>query len=388
VNIHEYQAKQLLSRYGVRVPRGGVAYTAREAEQVAAEIDGRGWAVKAQILAGERGPAGGVRIVQSIPDVRETAAAMLGGTLVTPQTPGGGETVSRVYVEEACEVARELYLGMVVDRSRGRVSLITHPEGGSAIEDLAVRAPSRIRRVDVDPLEGLTSTLVRPIAEALGLAGEQAEAAEAIMLGMYAAFVDLDASLVELNPLVVTRGGRVLALDAKMSIDDNALFRHKEIEDLRDAEDPGRLERARHGFNYIKLDGDLGCMVNGAALAMVTMDLVKHHGGSPANFLDLPPAANRDQVAAAFRTVLGDPDVKAILVNVIGGGITRCELVAEGMGAAYQALSRRVPLVVRFEGTNRDLGRKTLRDMGVHFSSADTLEDAARQAVRAVAEAR
>ena len=383
MNIHEYQAKQLLARYDVPLPRGGVAFTPEEAEKVAGEIGGNGWAVKAQILAGDRGRAGGVKLVRSIPDVRESAAGMLGVTLTTPQTGSDGERVNRVYVEEACENRWELYLGMAVDRVTSRVTLMSSTEGGTDIEEVAAARPETIRRLTVDPDEGLLSAQARAEAEALGLEGGQLDAAERIILGMYAAFIDYDASLVEVNPMVVTRSGDVLALDAKMSIDDNALFRHKEIEDLRDAEEEGKLERARHGFNYLKLPGNIGCMVNGAGLAMATMDIVKLCGGEPANFLDVPPVATREEVAAAFRLVLSDPDVQVVLVNIIGGGITRCDAVAEGMGAAYQALGRKVPLVVRFEGTNRDLGKKTLRDMSVDFVPADSLQDAAEKAVAA-----
>ncbi len=383
MNIHEYQAKQLLARYGVPLARGGVAFTSEEAEKVARDMGGTGWAVKAQILAGDRGRAGGVKLVGSISDVRETAAGMLGVTLTTPQTGAGGERVTRVYVEEACDIARELYLGMVVDRVTSRVTLMSSAEGGTDIEEVAAGRPQSIRKLAIDPDEGLLSAQARAEAEAMGLEGAQVDTAERIMIGMYAAFIDNDASLVEVNPMVVTRAGDVLALDAKMSIDDNALFRHKEIEDLRDAEKPGKLERARHGFNYLKLPGNIGCLVNGAALAMATMDIIKQCGGEPANFLDVPPVASREEVAAAFRLVLSDTDVHVVLVNVIGGGITRCDAVAEGMGAAYQALGRKVPLVVRFEGTNRDLGKKTLRDMGVQFTPADSLREAAEKAVAA-----
>jgi len=383
MNIHEYQAKQLLAKYGVPLARGGVAFTPEEAEKVAGDIGGSGWAVKAQILAGDRGRAGGVKLVASIPDVRETAAGMLGVSLTTPQTGAGGERVTRVYVEEACDIDRELYLGMAVDRVTSRVTLMSSAQGGTDIEAVAAGRPQSIRKLAIDPDEGLLSAQARAEVEALGLDGAQADAAERIMIGMYAAFIDTDASLVEVNPLVVTRAGDVLALDAKMSIDDNALFRHKEIEDLRDAEKPGKLERARHGFNYLKLSGNIGCLVNGAALAMATMDIIKQCGGEPANFLDVPPVASREEVAAAFRLVLSDTDVDVVLVNVIGGGITRCDAVAEGLGAAYQALGRNVPLVVRFEGTNRDLGKKTLRDMGVQFTPADNLREAAEKAVAA-----
>lgn len=385
MNIHEYQAKQLLSRYGVSVPRGGVAYTPEEAWKVAVDLAAEGFAVKAQILAGDRGPAGGVKIVSSAPDVRETAAQMLGTTLATAQTAGEGDSVRRVYVEEACSVSRELYLGMVVDRSTARVTLIASSDGGTDIEGELAKRPEAMQRIAIDPSEGLTLTDARAVAVKLGLEGASADAAERIMLGIYEAFVDLDASLIELNPVGVTRDGALLALDAKMSFDDNALFRHKQIADLRDEEDPGRLERARHGFNYIKLEGNIGCMVNGAGLAMATMDAVKACGGRPANFLDVPPVASREQIAEAFKLILSDADVATVLVNVIGGGITRCDAVAEGVAAAYRAISRRVPLVVRFEGTNRDLGKKTLRDTGVEFISADTLVDAATKAVRAAA---
>ena len=383
MNIHEYQAKQLLAKYGVPLARGGVAFTPEEAEKVAADIAGTGWAVKAQILAGDRGRAGGVKLVRSVADVRETAAAMLGTTLTTPQTGAGGERVTRVYVEEACDIARELYLGMAVDRISSRVTLMSSAQGGTDIEEVAGARPESIRRLAIDPEEGLLSAEARAEAEALGLHGAQADAAQRIMIGMYAVFTDNDASLVEINPMVVTRSGDVLALDAKISIDDNALFRHKEFEDLRDAEEQGKLERARHGFNYLKLPGNIGCMVNGAGLAMATMDIIKLCGGEPANFLDVPPVASREEISAAFRLVLSDSDVSVVLVNVIGGGITRCDAVAEGMGAAYQALGRKVPLVVRFEGTNRDLGKKTLRDMGVLFTPADSLQEAAEKAVAA-----
>ena len=385
MNIHEYQAKQILSRYGISVPRGGVAYTHEEAWKVAADLAAEGFAVKAQILAGDRGPAGGVKIVSSAPDVRETAAQMLGTTLATAQTAGEGDSVRRVYVEEACSVSRELYLGMVVDRSTARVTLIASSDGGTDVEGELAKRPEAMQRIAVDPTEGLTLTDARAVAAKLGLEGASADAAERIMLGIYEAFVDLDASLIELNPVGVTRDGALLALDAKMSFDDNALFRHKQIADLRDEEDPGRLERARHGFNYIKLEGNIGCMVNGAGLAMATMDAVKACGGRPANFLDVPPVASREQISEAFKLILSDADVVTVLVNVIGGGITRCDAVAEGVAAAYRAISRRVPLVVRFEGTNRDLGKKTLRDTGVEFISADTLVDAATKAVRAAA---
>ena len=383
MNIHEYQAKRILSRYGVGAPRGAVAYTPEEAEKVARDLAASGYVVKAQILAGDRGPAGGVRMVSSPADVREAAAKMLGTELATAQTGVRGDKVTRVYVEEACDVARELYVGMIVDRASARVALIFSGEGGTDIEVQVAKRPDTVDRLAIDPEEGLSSAAARQVAEKLGLEGAAAEAGEHLLLGVYEAFTNLDASLVELNPLGLTRDGKLLALDAKMSFDDNALFRHKQIADLRDREDPGRLERARHGFNYIKLDGNIGCLVNGAGLAMATMDMVKASGGKPANFLDVPPVASREQISEAFKLILSDSNVAAVLVNVIGGGITRCDAVADGIASAYQAISRRVPLVVRFEGTNRDLGKKTLRDTGVDFIPADTLKDAAGKAVRA-----
>lgn len=383
MNIHEYQAKQILSRYGVGVPRGAVAYTPQEAEKVAKDLGASGFVVKAQILAGDRGPAGGVKMVSTAADVREAAAKMLGTRLTTTQTGVSGDTVSRVYVEEACDASRELYVGMIVDRASARVTLIYSSEGGTDIEVQVVKNPEKVTRVAIDPEEGLSSSDARQVATKLGLEGAAADALERMLLGVYEAFVDLDASLIELNPLGVTRDRKLLALDAKMSFDDNALFRHKQITDLRDREDAGRLERARHGFNYIKLDGNIGCLVNGAGLAMATMDMLKASGGKPANFLDVPPVATREQISEAFKLILSDSDVAAVLVNVIGGGITRCDAVADGIASAYQAISRRVPLVVRFEGTNRDLGKKTLRDTGVDFIPADTLVDAANKVVRA-----
>lgn len=383
MNIHEYQAKQILSRYGIGVPRGAVAYTPEEAEKVAKDMGASGFVVKAQILAGDRGPAGGVKMVSTAADVREAAANMLGTRLTTAQTGVSGDTVSRVYVEEALDVRRELYVGMIVDRTTARVTLISSKEGGTEIEIQVAKQPQAVNRFAIDPEEGLTSADAREVAAKLDVEGALAEAAERTLLGIYEAFIDLDASLVELNPLGVTRDQKLLALDAKMSFDDNALFRHKQINDLRDREDAGRLERARHGFNYIKLDGNIGCLVNGAGLAMATMDMVRANGGRPANFLDVPPVASREQISEAFKLILSDSGVAAVLVNVVGGGITRCDAVADGIASAYQAISRRVPLVVRFEGTNRDLGKKTLRDTGVNFIPADTLADAAAKVVRA-----
>jgi succinyl-CoA synthetase beta subunit len=379
MNIHEYQAKGLLRDYGVPVPDGGVAYTPGEAQRVAERLGGGGFAVKAQILAGARGPAGGVRLVRGPEAVRECAAAMLGSSLRTRQTGGEPVTVDRVYVERAEQPARELYLGAVVDWSSARVTLLASAEGGSRIEESDSRAP--VERLSVDPSRGLVLDEAAALAAAMGLDGEPAAAAVRAMGGVYDAFVALDATLVELNPLVVTDDGRLLALDAKMSFDDNALFRQRRITDLRDQEAPGTLERARHGYNYIKLDGDIGCLVNGAGLAMATMDMLRHAGGRPANFLDVPPSASREQMTAAFRTVLADPDVSVVLVNVVGGGITRCDVAAEALASAVRAAGRSLPMVVRFEGTNRDLARGALRDLGVSFERADSLGGAVERAV-------
>ncbi len=386
MNIHEYQAKSLLGGYGVPVPQGAVAYTPQEAQRVAETLGGSGFAVKAQILAGARGPAGGVRLVTTPADVRECAAQMLGSALRTPQTGDQAATVSRVYVERAVDPVREMYLGAVVDRGRARVALLASPEGGSRIEEDHARSP--VERIHVDPDLGLTSQQAEALTARMGLEGAQAVAAARTIAGVYDAFVALDASLVELNPLVVTRGGDLLALDAKMSFDDNALFRQKRIADLRDAEDQRALERARHGYNYIKLDGNIGCMVNGAGLAMATMDMIHHEGGRPANFLDVPPAASREQITAAFRTVLGDPDVQVALVNIVGGGITRCDVVADALASAVRASGRSIPMVVRFEGTNRDIARNTLRDRRIDFQAADSLAQAVAHAVAAAGEAR
>ena len=385
MDIHEYQAKQLLRSYGVTSPPGECAFTAEEAELAARRLGGGRWAVKAQILAGDRGLAGGVKMAASEPDVREAARAMLGSRLVTPQTDGEGEPVRRVYVETVCETASEHYLALGLDRAASRITLVGSDAGGSSIESVAGEQPERIARVAIDPMEGLRAADARRLAADIGLGGPPAGDAERLMIGLYDAFVAFDASLVEINPLALTRDGALLALDAKMSIDDNALFRHRDIEALREHEPDGRLDRAHHGFNYIALDGDIGCVVNGAGLAMATMDILELHGGAPANFLDVPPAAGRDRITAACRLVLENPRVKAMLVNVVGGGITRCDAVAEALAAACRAAGRSVPIVARFEGVNRELARKVLRDTGVGAEHADSLGDAATRAVRAAA---
>ena len=383
MDIHEYQAKQLLRPYGVPSPPGECAFTAEEAELAARRIGGSRWVVKAQILAGDRGQAGGVRIVASEPDVREAARAMLGSRLVTPQTGSEGEVVRRVYVEAVCRAASEHYLALGLDRTVSRLALVGSDAGGTSVESVAGVQPERFSQVTIDPAGGLNGADARRLAADIGLGEPSAAEAERLMIGLHDAFVAYDASLIEINPLALTSEGELLALDAKMSIDDNALFRHRDIEDLREREHEGRLERARHGFNYIALDGDIGCVVNGAGLAMATMDILKLHGGAPANFLDVPPAAGRDRITAACRLVLENPRIKVMLVNIVGGGITRCDVVAEALASACRAAGRSVPIVARFEGVNRELARKVLRDTGVEAVHAESLGDAAVSAVRA-----
>jgi succinyl-CoA synthetase beta subunit len=388
MNIHEYQAKGLMAKFGVAVPRGAVAHTADEAEAAARQLGGSVWVVKAQIHAGGRGKAGGVKVVKSPASVRDAAAAMLGMTLVTKQTGPAGRVVGRVYVEEGCDIRRELYLGLLIDRATQRVTLIASTEGGTEIEEVAARTPEKILKIGIDPATGIMPYHARRIAFGLGLEGAQIASAVRFVTAMYKAFVELDASMVEINPLVVTANAEVLALDAKMGFDDNALYRHAEIEALRDAaeEDPAELEAGRHGLNYIKLDGNIGCMVNGAGLAMATMDIIKLYGGSPANFLDVGGGANRERVTTAFKLILSDANVAGILVNIFGG-IMRCDVIAEGVIAAAREIGLAVPLVVRLEGTNVELGKKLLRESNLPILSADNLADAAEKIVKAVREA-
>jgi succinyl-CoA synthetase beta subunit len=397
MNIHEYQAKSLLQRFGVAVPKGAVAYTPKEAETVARSLAGPAYVVKAQIHAGGRGAGrfkddpqgkGGVRIVKAVEDVAKSAAAMLGHVLVTKQTGPKGREVKRIYVEEGCDIKRELYLGMLIDRKTGRVTAMASSEGGMEIEEVAAKQPEKILRLAIDPLTGMQGFHARRLAFGLGLEGKQVAAATKFMLGMYRAFVTLDASVVEINPLVVTGAGDVLALDAKMNFDDNALFRHKDIEEMRDEaeEDATELEAAKHALNYVKLDGNIGCMVNGAGLAMATMDIIKLYGGEPANFLDVGGGATRERVSTAFKLILSDPAVEGILVNIFGG-IMRCDVIAEGIVAAAREVALHVPLVVRLEGTNVRLGKKILTESGLPILSADNLADAAEKVVKAVKEA-
>ena len=397
MNIHEYQAKQLLAKYGVAVPRGSVAYTPDEAVKAAEELGGSVWVVKSQIHAGGRGAGrfkddtsdkGGVRVVKSVDDVRENVAAMLGKVLVTKQTGADGREVKRVYVEEGCDIARELYLGILIDRATSRITLMASTEGGMEIEEVAEATPEKILRIDIDPATGMQAFHARQVAFGLGLEGDQVKSATKFLMAMYTAFTELDASIVEINPLVVTGSGDVIALDAKMNFDDNALFRHKDVQELRDEdeEDPTELEAAKHDLNYITLDGNIGCMVNGAGLAMATMDIIKLYGGSPANFLDVGGGATKERVTTAFKLILSDPNVESILVNIFGG-IMRCDVIAEGVVAAAREVSLDVPLVVRLAGTNVELGKKILEESGLPIVSADNLADAAEKVVKVTKEA-
>ncbi|MBB3263179.1 succinyl-CoA synthetase beta subunit [Azospirillum sp. OGB3] len=397
MNIHEYQAKGLLKKYGVAVPRGGVAYTPQEAETVARELGGPVWVVKSQIHAGGRGAGrfkdnpegkGGVRVVKSIEEVGKNAGEMLNHVLVTKQTGADGREVKRLYVEEGADIKRELYLGLLTDRASGRVTIIASTEGGMEIEEVAHNTPEKIVKVAIDPATGIQGYHTRKVAFALGLEGKQVSAAAKFIQAAYQAFVDLDCAIVEINPLIVTGSGDILALDAKMSFDDNALFRHKDVEELRDEaeEDPAEIEAAKHSLNYVKLDGNIGCMVNGAGLAMATMDIIKLYGGEPANFLDVGGGATKERVTAAFKLILSDPNVEGILVNIFGG-IMRCDVIAEGVVAAAREVHLHVPLVVRLEGTNVELGKKILAESGLPILSADNLADAAEKVVKAVKEA-
>ena len=388
MNIHEYQAKALLRQHGVSVPRGGVAFTPAEAENAALELGGSVWVVKAQIHAGGRGKGGGVKVVKSIDDVKATAAEMLGMTLVTHQTGPEGKQVKRVYIEEGCDIGRELYLGMLIDRAASNVTVIASTEGGMEIEQVAAQTPEKIIRVSIDPAMGLQPFHARKIAFGLGLTGQQTRSAIKFLQGMYAAFTGLDASLVEINPLVVTDAGDLIALDAKMNFDDNGLYRHQDIEDLRDEdeEDPVELEASRNDLNYIKLDGSIGCMVNGAGLAMATMDIIKLYGGEPANFLDVGGSATSERVSAGFKIILSDPNVQGILVNIFGG-ILRCDVIATGIVEAAKEVDLHVPVVVRLEGTNVDLGKAILEESGLEIVAAEDLASAAETVVKVVKEA-
>jgi len=383
--VHEFQAKQLLSGYGVLVPRGALARNPEAARDAAQEIGGDAWAVKAQILAGGRGKAGGIKIAESLEAVAAASRELLGTTLVTEQTGAAGRKIASVYVEERVAVARELYLATLVDRASGRVAFLTSAEGGEDIEEAVAGDPARIDKLVVDPATGPDDADLRKAAAGLGLDGAAAEAAVALMAGLYKAFLELDASLIEINPLALTETGDLRAIDVKLNLDDNALFRHPELEALRDPDDldPTEMEAARYEINYVKLGGDIGCMVNGAGLALATLDAIARAGGAAADFMDVRPVATREQIATGFRLVLNNPKVKTILVNVFGGGILRCDTMAEGIAAAVRAHGLEVPLIVRAAGTNMEIAKKVLVGQGIPVTFADDMAEAAEMAVRA-----
>ena len=383
MKIHEYQAKALLARYAVPVPRGALACTPDEAEAAAKKIGGS-VVVKAQIHAGGRGKGGGVKIAQNASEARAIAEKMLGMTLVTHQTGPEGRVVRRLLIEETLPIERELYLGVVLDRAQAKNVFMASADGGVEIEEVAARAPERILKEAIEPGLGLTAFQARKLVYGIGLGTDGATARQAVtaMQALAGATEALDASLAEINPFILTRDGRIYALDAKMNLDDNALFRHPDIQELRDLneEDPLEVEASKFGLNYIKLDGTVACMVNGAGLAMATMDIIKYAGGSPANFLDVGGGANADQIKNAFRILLSDHGVKAVLINIFGG-ILRCDTLATGVVAAARELNVKVPVVVRMEGTNVDLGRKILAGSGLNFTVADGMRDAAAKVV-------
>jgi len=385
MDIHEYQAKELLSSFGVAIPRGGVVYSPDQAVYRAAEIGGNRWVVKAQIHSGARGKAGGVKVCSTEHEVHAAAAGMLGHRLVTKQTGPQGKLVHRLYVEAAVPIARELYVGLVLDRRTERICVVAAPEGGMEIEEIAQKRPESILREVVEPAVGMQAFQARELAFGLELAPAQVGQFVRAVLGAYRAFRDLDATMVEINPLVVTQDGQVLALDAKMSFDDNALFRRPTVRELRDyaEEDPREAEAAKYGLNYIALDGDIGCIVNGAGLAMATMDMIKHAGGEPANFLDIGGGASPERVAAAFRLVLSDARVRAILVNIFAG-INRCDWVAQGIVQAAREVNVTVPVVARLAGTNVEEGRRILHESGLPIVTAEGLAEAAQAAVTAL----
>ena len=385
MNIHEHQAKALLAQYGVKVPDGYPAFSVEEAVEAAGKLKSDVKVVKAQIHAGGRGKAGGVKVVTSAAEVKTEAQRILGSTLVTHQTGPAGKEVQRLYIEEGCDIATELYLSMLVDRSSSQITIIASTEGGMDIEAVAAETPERILTISIDPATGLKPHHIRSVANALKLTGTTAKQASGFLSGIYSTFTELDASLVEINPLVVTSSGDLLALDAKMSFDDNALFRQKDVLALRDLteEDEREVKASEFDLNYIKLDGTIGCMVNGAGLAMATMDIIKLEGGEPANFLDVGGSATTERVTEAFKIILSDKNVEGILVNIFGG-IMRCDVIAEGVVEAARTLGLTKPLVVRLEGTNVEKGKQIMGESGLAIISADNLGDAAKKIVAAV----
>jgi len=384
VDIHEYQAKELLAGFGVAIPRGGVAYSPEQAVYRATEIGGTRWAVKAQIHSGARGKAGGIKLCTTEDEVRNAAKALLGKRLVTQQTGPDGRVVHRLYIESAVPIVRELYLGLVLDRTSQRVMIVASAQGGMEIEEIAQREPESIVREVVEPAVGMMPFQAREIAFRLGLEPSMVSRMTTTLMGCYRAFRELDATMVEINPLVVTADGALLALDAKMSFDDNAMFRRPNVSELRDyaEEDPRESQATEQGLNYVALDGDIGCIVNGAGLAMATMDLIKHHGGEPANFLDVGGGASAEKVCNAFKLVLSDPKIKVVLVNIFAG-INRCDWIAAGVVQAVKETNLQHPLVVRLAGTNVEEGRRILKESGLSMITAETLAEAADVAVQA-----
>jgi succinyl-CoA synthetase beta subunit len=398
MNIHEYQAKAILKEFGAPVSRGVPVFKAAEAEAAARELGGPLWVVKTQIHAGGRGKGkfkepeagekGGVRLAKSVEEVKSFVAQMLGKTLVTVQTGAHGKQVNRIYLEEGSDIAKEFYLSLLVDRATSRVAFVVSTEGGVEIEQVAHKTPEKIVTFSVDPATGIMPHHARTVAKALGLTGDLAKQAERLVNSLYAAFVAKDMAMLEINPLIVTTEGQLKALDAKVAFDDNALYRHPEILALRDEteEDPKEIEASKYDLAYITLDGTIGCMVNGAGLAMATMDIIKLYGAEPANFLDVGGGASKERVTAAFKIITADPKVKGILVNIFGG-IMKCDVIAEGVIAAVKEVGLKVPLVVRLEGTNVDIGKKILSESGLNVIAADDLDDAAQKIVSAVGKA-
>jgi succinyl-CoA synthetase beta subunit len=385
MNIHEYQAKVVLREFGIPVPRGIPAFSVAEAEKAAHQLGGPVWVVKAQIHAGGRGKAGGVKVVHSIEEVTREAARILGSSLVTHQTGPKGKVVSRLYIEEGSAIEKEFYMSALVDRATSRVAFVVSTEGGMDIEEVARERPEKILTFAIDPVTGIMPHHGRLVAQALRLTGDLARQAEGLLAKLHAAFIAKDMSLLEVNPLVVTKSGQIVCLDAKISFDDNALFRHADIVALRDIteEDEKEIEASKYDLNYVALDGTIGCMVNGAGLAMATMDIIKLYGESPANFLDVGGSATKERVAAAFKIITSDTHVKGILVNIFGG-IMRCDVIAEGVVAAVKEVGLRVPLVVRLEGTNVDKGKEIIATSNLNVTPANDLDDAAQKIVQAV----
>lgn len=388
MNIHEYQGKAVLKEFGVPVPRGIPAFTVDEAVKAANELGGPVWVVKAQIHAGGRGKAGGVKVVKSVDDVKKEATRILGSTLVTHQTGPKGKVVNRLYIEEGSLIDKEFYLSALIDRETSRVAFVVSTEGGMDIEAVAHDTPDKIMTFSVDPATGFMPHHSRRVAKELGLSGDLAKQIGDILPKLYTAFTDKDMALLEINPLVVTKDAKIICLDAKIGFDSNSLYRHPDMMALRDIteEDEKEVEASKFDLNYIALDGQIGCMVNGAGLAMASMDIIKLYGMEPANFLDVGGSATKEKVTAAFKIITSDPNVKGILVNIFGG-IMKCDVIAEGVVAAVKEVGLKVPLVVRLEGTNVDLGKKIIKESGLNVTSGDDLDDAAQKIVKAVKEA-